>query len=114
MDEVSFGPRRENRLPSRYRRVFAVVAAVVAAGAVAAGAALAVTTTSARNATSAPRNAGAARNASAPAVAPLEPAGCPPVQPTRPDLAALPAGMRPGALKIIIEAQFSGQCPVSR
>jgi hypothetical protein len=105
VDEVSFGPRREIRPPSRYRRVFA---AVVAAGAITAGAALAVTTTGMRNATTAPRNA------SAPAVAPLEPAGCPPVQPTRPDLSALPAGMRPGALRVIIEAQFSGQCRVSR
>lgn len=108
MDEVSFGPRREIRLPSRCRRVFAAIAAVVAAGAITAGAALAVTTTGMRNATTAPRNA------SAPAMAPLEPAGCPPVQPTRPDLSALPAGMRPGALRVIIEAQFSGQCRVSR
>jgi hypothetical protein len=108
VDEVSFGPRREIRLPSRYRRVLAVVAAVVAAGAVAAGAVLAMTTTGTRNATSTPRTA------SGPAVAPLAQVGCPPVQPTRPDLAALPAGMRPGALSVIIDAQFSGLCRVSR
>jgi hypothetical protein len=59
VDEVSFGPRREIRLPSRYRRAFAVMAAVVAAGAIAAGAALAVTTAGTRDATSAPRAASA-------------------------------------------------------
>jgi hypothetical protein len=107
VDEVSFGPKREIRLPSRYRRVFAVLTAVVAAGAITAGAALAVTTTGGRNATSAPR-AG-----SAPAVAPVEGVSCPPVHLTRPNLAALPAGMRPGALKMIIDAQFSGLCRVS-
>jgi hypothetical protein len=39
---------------------------------------------------------------------------CPPVRAARPNLAALPAGMRPGALKIVIEAEFSGLCRVSR
>jgi hypothetical protein len=107
VDEVSFGPKREIRLPSRYRRVFAVLTTVVAAGAITAGAALAVTTTGAHNATSAPRAA------SAPAVAPVDRVSCPPVHPTRPNLAALPAGMRPGALKMIIDAEFSGQCLVS-
>jgi hypothetical protein len=106
VDEVSFGQKREIRLPSRYRRVLAALTAVVAVGAITAGAALAVSTTGGRNATSAPRAA------SAPAVAPGW-VSCPPVQATRPNLAALPAGMRPGALKEIIEAQFSGQCAVS-
>ncbi|HEX3514903.1 MAG TPA: hypothetical protein VHT26_12970 [Trebonia sp.] len=108
MDEVSFGPKREIRLPSRYRRVFAALTAVVAVGAIAAGAALAVTTTGARNATSAPRAA------SAPAVAPVDRESCPPVHVQRPNLAALPAGMRPGALKVIIDSEFSGQCLVSQ
>jgi hypothetical protein len=108
MDEVSFGPRREIRLPSRYRRAFAVVAAVVTAGAVTAGAAFAVTRTGARTATSAPRAA------SATAVAPPGWVSCPPVRAARPNLAALPAGMRPGALKIVIDAEFSGLCRVSR
>jgi hypothetical protein len=107
VDEVSFGPKREIRLPSRYRRAFAVLTAVVAAGAITAGAALAVTSTGVRNATS------AARAASAPAVAPVEGVSCPPVQAKPPNLAALPAGMRPGALKMIIDAQFSGLCRVS-
>ena len=108
VDEVSFGPRREIRLPSRYRRAFTVIAAVVAAGAVTAGAALAVTRTGAGTATSAPRTA------SATAVAPPDRVSCPPVRAARPNLAALPAGMRIGALKIIIDAEFSGQCRVSR
>jgi hypothetical protein len=107
VDEVSFGQGREIRLPSRYRRVFAALAAVVAVGAITAGAALAVSTTDRRNATSAPPAA------STPAVAPGW-VSCPPVQATRPNLAALPAGMRPGALKEIIDAQFSGQCAVSQ
>lgn len=106
MDEVSFGPEREIRLPSRYRRVFAALTAVVAVGAITAGAVLAVSATGGRNATSAPP-------ASTPAVAPGL-VSCPPVQAKRPNLAALPAGMRPGALKEIIEAEFSGQCAVSR
>ena len=108
VDEVSFGPRREIRLPSRYRRAFAVIAAVAAAGAVTAGAALAVTRTGAHTATS------ASRTASATAVAPPGRVSCPPVHAARPNLAALPAGMRIGALKIFIDAEFSGQCRVSR
>ncbi len=108
VDEVSFGQGREIRLPPRYRRALGVTAAVVAAAAVTAGAALAVTTTGARGASSAPRNA------SAPAMAPLDRVSCPPVQATRPNLAALPAGMRPGALRVIIDAEFSGRCQVSR
>ena len=109
VDEVSFGPRREIRLPSRYRRAFTVIAAVVAAGAVAAGAALAVTrTTGAGTDTSAPRAAGAT------ATAPPYQVSCPPARAARPNLAAFPAGMRIGALKIVIDAEFSGQCQVSR
>jgi hypothetical protein len=108
VDEVSFGPRREIRLPSRCRRAFTVMAAVVAAGAVTAGAALAVTTTGARNAVSAPRSA------SAPAVAAPGRVSCPPVRATWPSLAKLPAGMRPGALKIISDSQFSGRCGLSQ
>ena len=107
VDEVSFGPRREIRLPSRYRRAFAVIATVVAAGAVTAGAALAVTRTTGAE-TSAPRTA------SATAASPPERVSCPPVRAARPNLAALPAGMRIGALKIVIDAEFSGQCQVSR
>jgi hypothetical protein len=108
VDEVSFGPRREIRLPSRYRRAFTVIAAVVAAGAVAAGAALAVTGTGAGTETSAPRTARTT------ATAPPDQVSCPPAGAARPNLAAFPAGMRIGALKMIIDAEFGGQCQVSR
>jgi hypothetical protein len=108
MDEVSFGPRREIRRPARRRRAF--TAAVAVAGAAAAGVALAVTVTSAHQ----PASPHPATQPSALAVplSRLPPAGCPPVQAAWPDLAGLPAGMRPGVLPIIAEAQFSGQCTV--
>ena len=48
--------------------------------------------------------------AAIPALAPLS-AVCPPVEPTWPDLGALPAGLRPGALKTVVDGQFSGRCP---
>jgi hypothetical protein len=109
VDEVSFGPRREIRLPSRYRRAFTVIAAVVAAGAVAVGAGLAVTRTAgAGTDTSAPHTAGAT------ATAPPGQVSCPPARAVPPNLAAFPAGMRIGALKIVIDAEFSGQCQVGR
>src|ERR1700749_1067653 len=93
VDEVRFGPRREVRLPSRYRRAFTVIAAVGAAGAVAAGAALAVSrTTGAGTDTSAPHSAGAT------ATAPLYQVSCPPARAVRPHLAAFPAGLRIGPL----------------
>jgi hypothetical protein len=109
MDEVSFGPAREARLPPRYRRaLIAAAAGVGAAGVVAAGIGLVVLTTGPRPAIS------PGRGASMPAAAPLPP-GCTPAQlPTWPDLAALPAAKRAAALKIIIAAQLSGQCQVSR
>jgi hypothetical protein len=108
VDEVSFGSERETRLPARGRRGLAALAAVVAAGAVAAGGVLAVTTAGAH---SSPRTS---RAVGAPTAAPVAQAGCPPFEPARPNLAALPAGMRPGALKVVIEAEFSGLCPASR
>ncbi len=108
MDEVSFGSEREVRLPARYRRGLAALAAVVAAGAVAAGGVLAVTTAGAH---SSPGTSSAVGSSTA---APVAQASCPPAEPARPNLAALPAGMRPGALKVVIEAEFSGSCPASR
>jgi hypothetical protein len=108
VDEVSFGPGREIRLPSRYRRVAAALAAVVAAGGIAAGAVLVLAGAGAHEA------AGAPAATAASAAAPPRSAGCPPAQPTRPSVADLPAGMRPGALKVISDAQFSGRCAVSR
>lgn len=113
MDEVSFGSEREVRLPARYRRGLAALAAVVAAGAVAAGGVLAVTTAGAHGSPGTSSAPGTSASG-APAAAPVAQAGCPPAEPARPNLAALPAGMRPGALKVIIEAEFSGSCPASR
>jgi len=100
MDEVGFGPRRESRVPVRYRRALAALAAagiVTAAGVVltmhqATGASQAASPSPATQSSPAPR-------------------ACPPTQTTKPKLAGLPAGMRPGALGVIIAAQFSGECP---
>lgn len=105
MDEIGFGPEREFRLPSRRWRVFI---AVVAASAAAAGVALAVTTTAGRQASRPASSAG--QSAASASAGRLSAAGCPPVQTAWPDLASLPVGMRPGALPVIIEAQFSGLC----
>jgi hypothetical protein len=98
MDEVGFGPRRELRLPARYRRALAVLGA---AGLVAAASVtLAAKTTGADDAA---RGSHHARSSPAPIA-------CPPVQPTWPDMAGLPASKRPGTLRVIIAAQFSGEC----
>lgn len=107
MDEVSFGSEREFGLPARHRRGLAALAVVVAAGAVAAGGVLAVTA-------GAHSSSSTSSAVGAPAAAPVTQAGCPPTETARPNLAALPAGMRPGALKVIIEAEFSGSCPAGR
>jgi hypothetical protein len=112
MDEVGFGPRREARRPSRRLRAFA--AAVAMASAAAAGVAFAVTAAAAHHAMTSPPVA--PRSAALPALpAPairLPSAGCPPVHAVWPNLAGLPAGLRAGALPIVIAEQFSGQCPV--
>ena len=110
MDEIGFGPRRAARPPSRRLRAFAVAASL--AGAAAAAIAIAVTAAGAHGATTSP--APAAQSAAVP-VPVLQPpsAICPPVQPTWPNLAALPAGMRPGALKMVVGQQFSGRCAPS-
>jgi hypothetical protein len=104
MDEVSFGPEREARLPPRYRRMLVAVAAGVVTAGSAAGIGLVVTT---HHAVSAPPGV------SAPAAAPVS-SGCPHVQPTWPNVAGLPASMRAGALKVIVDSQFGGRCRVSR
>ena len=99
MDEVGFGPRRESRLPARYRRALAGVAA---AGIVAAaGVALAMHRATVDQVASPPPPF----TASAPA-----PTACPPTQTTKPKLTGLPAGMHPGALRVVADAQFSGEC----
>jgi len=100
MDEVGFGPQRESRVPVRYRRA---LAAVTAAGIVAA-AGVALTMHQATGADQAASTPTAARSSPAPSP-------CPPTQTAKPKLAGLPAGMRPGALRVIAAAQFSGNCP---
>jgi len=104
MDEVSFGPEREARFPPRYRRMLVAVAAGVLTAGVAAGIGLVVTT---HHAVSAPPGV------SVPAAAPAS-SGCPHVQPTWPNVEALPASMRAGALKVIVDSQFGGRCRVSQ
>jgi hypothetical protein len=100
MDEVSFGPDRELRQPSRGRRALIAALSVACAAAVAAGVQHALA---------------AEHPASQPAALPtapvhLPPKGCPPTRPDWPSLAGLPAGLRPGALPVIVDAQFSGRC----
>lgn len=111
MDEIGFGPSREPRLPSRRLRRVGVVASI--GGAAAAAIAIAVTAAGTHHATTSPTPA--AQSAAAVPIPQLQPlsAVCPPVEPTWPDLAALPAGARPGALKMVVAAQFSGRCPPS-
>lgn len=110
MDEVSFGPGRDTRLPSR--RLRALAAAVSVAGVAAAGVAYAVTVNRAQHAiTSQPQVTRSAVALPDPARL-LPSAGCSPVQADWPNLAGLPAGMRPGAQLVIVDAQFSGRCPV--
>ena len=110
MDEVSFGRGREARPRSRRLRALAVAMSVACAGA--AGVAYAVTAKSAHHpVTSQPPVTQPAVALPDPARL-LPPAGCRPVQSAWPNLAGLPAGMRPGALPVIADAQFSGRCPV--
>jgi hypothetical protein len=106
MDEVSFGPRRELRRPSRRRRALAFAVA----GAAMAGVAFVLTAAGVHPGMPSPPSAG--KSAAPPAAASRLPSpGCPPAQAAWPSLAGLPAGMRPGALPVIVDAQFSGRCP---
>lgn len=98
MDEIGFGPRSESRLPARYRRA---LAAVAAAGIVTAAA---VSLTMHRTAVD------QAASPAPPAGSSPAPTACPPTQTTKPKLARLPAGMRPGAVRVVADAQFSGEC----
>jgi len=93
VDEIGFGPKRERRPPSRRLRTLG------AAGSIA-------VTASAHHGAASPVPAAVP----VPALQPLS-AVCPPVQPTWPDLGALPASLRPGALKVVVDGQFSGRCP---
>lgn len=106
MDEVSFGPRREFRWPPRRRRGLAFTVA----GAAMAGVAFALTAAGVHH--KMPSHHSARQSAAPPApVRRLPSAGCSPAQSAWPSLAGLPAGMRPGALPVIVDAQFSGRCP---
>src|ERR1700722_9892732 len=106
MDEVSFGPSREARPPSRRRRAFTAAASV---GAVAPrGAALAVTAPSSYHALTS--RYPATPSAPPAALSHLPSKGCPPARAAWPSLAGLPAGLRPGAVPVIVDAQFSGRC----
>jgi hypothetical protein len=107
MDEVSFGPSRQGRPRSRRWRAFTV--AVSLAGAAAAGVALAV------EAPGAYHSLASQYTVTRPATPPAAPVrlpspGCRPAHPAWPSLAHLPAGLRPGALPVIADAQFSGRC----
>ena len=107
VDEVGFGPRREARRLSRRLRAFAAAAAI--ASAAAAGVAFAVTAAGAHHAMTSPPPALPSAALPAPAIG-LQSAVCPPVQAAWPNLADLPAGVRVGAVPIVIAEQFSGQC----
>lgn len=98
MDEVSFGAKREVRLPLGRWRPPAAVAAVIAAVVVAAGIAAAVA-------------AGGLRHApvSQPPAKGSTTVSCPQVQPTWPNLEAVPASKRAAMLRVIIAAQLRCQ-----
>jgi hypothetical protein len=111
MDEVGFGPSREPRPPSRRLRALAAVSTACVA---IAGVVFALRATGAQHTVTTRPAATQAGTGSAALPDPallLPPAGCPPVQPHWPNLAALPAGMRAAALPVIVAAQFSGRCP---
>lgn len=110
MDELSFGPSREARLPSRRLRALAAVVSV--AGVATAGVAYAVTAKSAHHAVSSQPQVTQSAVALPDPARLLPSAGCSPVQADWPKLAGLPAGMRPGTLPVIVAAQFSGRCLV--
>jgi hypothetical protein len=107
MDEVSFGPGREARQPSRRRRALTV--AVSMAAVAAAGVVLTVEAPTAYHALASQYTVTRPATPSASPVR-LPSPGCRPAHPAWPSLAGLPAGMRPGALPVIVDAQFSGRC----
>ena len=111
MDEVGFGPSREAR--PRSRRGRALTVAVSLAGIAAAGAAFAVEGPGAYHALASQY---AVTRPATPSASPvrLPSPGCRPAHPAWPSLAHLPAGLRPGALPVIVDAQFSGRCAAGR
>jgi len=107
MDEVRFGSSRETRLPSR--RLRALTAVSVAAVA-AAGVAYALTAKSVHHAVTSQSQVTQSAAALPDPARLLPSAGCSPARADWPNLTGLPAGMRPGALPVIADAQFSGRC----
>jgi hypothetical protein len=107
VDEIGFGPKREPRPPSRRLRTLGAAGSIAAAAA--AAIAIAVTA-SAHHGAASPTPSAQYAAVPVPALQPPS-AVCPPVQPTWPDLGALPASLRPGALKVVVDGQFSGRCP---
>lgn len=103
MDELSFGPRREPRRPSRRRRALVVAVSIASVGA----AGVLFT----QHAITSPPPAAAQSSALPSLSRPVPSADCPPVHATWPDLASLPAGLRLAAFPEIIGAEFSGECP---
>jgi hypothetical protein len=116
MDEVSFGPSREVRPQSRHGR--AVKVAFSLAGVAAVGVALAVEAPRAYHSLAAQYTVTRPATPSAsPVRLPLSASPvrlpspeCQPADPAWPNLTSLPAGLRPGALTVIVGAQFSGRC----
>jgi hypothetical protein len=109
LDEVSFGLGRETRVPSR--RLRALAAAVAVVGAAAGGVAYAVIATGGHHATTSQPPVTQSAAALPDPARLLPAAGCSPVHLHWPSLAGLPAGMHPGALPVVVDAQFSGRCP---
>ena len=104
MDEVGFGPSREPRPPSRRRRAFTIAVSLAGIAVV-----FAVKAPSAYHALASQHTV---TRPAAPSASPvrLPSPGCRPAHPAWPSLAGLPAGLRPGALPVIADAQFSGRC----
>ena len=134
VDEIGFGPKRDSRRPSRRllpsgrlppgsssgrlppRRRRGLVAAASIAGAAAAAIAIAVTAAGAQQAPPAPPAVHQPVDQAAALPGPvLRPpsAVCPPARPAWPSLAGLAAGLHAGAVPIVVDEQFSGQCPAS-
>ena len=124
VDEIGFGPKRDprrpssrrlpsGRLPPHRRRGF--VAAASIAGAAAAAIAIAVTAAGAQQAPPAPAVHQPVDQAAPLPGSVLRPpsAVCAPVKPAWPSLADLPSGLHAGAVPIVVDEQFSGQCPGS-
>jgi hypothetical protein len=111
MDEIGFGPSGEARPPSRRLRA---LAAVSVAGVAVAGVAYGVMANKGDHPVTAQPQATQSALPQ-PSVTLPDPSrylprnGCKPTQ-QWPSLAGLPAGMHPGAVPVIVDAQFSGRC----